>query len=268
MTPPIDDASAARGQGSLRLPLSPVTDGGVRPLVVGSVAVVAVALLLTVPASFAAGFTAVAVLMLVFAATWPALGGSRTPEAAAVVLAVSGAGIVAAALSQDLVWGAGGVALGIVLAFLQQVLRPDGREGLVLSLLAACAGLSVVASGALLAVLGHRVETHGIVIVTLAAVLASLIGDLLLPVAWLRPFLGLVVLAVAIVSALLIRSHVDGVSLAQAIGIAAAAGTLSFSFRRVLALEPAMLGPRGQLAAGVGSVLVVGAIAYLFDLLA
>ncbi|MDN5791392.1 MAG: hypothetical protein L0H25_11055, partial [Micrococcales bacterium] len=263
MTSPIDDEPGGRGQGALRLPLSPLTDDRIRPIAVGSTVVVAIALLVAVPLSLGAGLVVTGVIVLVFAATWPALAGSRTPDASGVVLAIAGVVIVAAAVREDLLWGAGGVALGIIASFLQQLSRPDGREGLVLSLLAACGGLCVVTSGTLLAALGHRADARGIVVVTTVAVIGSVVGDLLLPVAWLRPFLGLVVLVVAVGAALAVRTQVEGVTLTEAIGIAAAAGTLSWSFRRVLALEPAMLGVRGQFAAGAGSVLAVGALAYL-----
>ena len=207
-------------------------------------------LLVTASVGYAEGLTTLAVLALVFAATWPALGGSHTPGATSIVLVGSGAVIISAALRADLRWIAAAVALGIVLSFLQQVLRTE-REGLVTSLLAAFGGLSVLASASLLGALGHRDDTHGLVVITMVAVLASVLGDLLLPVRWLRPFLGLVVLAAALGLALLVRPHVGGVVLAQAIGVAAAAGTLSWSFRRVLALQPAMLGARGQVEAGL-----------------
>lgn len=268
VTQPLGDESSTPGQGSLRLPLSPVADDRTRPVAVGAVIGGAVLLLVTASIGYAAGLTALTVLALAFAATWPGLGGSHTPGATSIVLVVSGAVIVSAGLRADLRWIAAAVALGIVLSFLQQVLRRTGREGLVTSLLAAFGGLSVLASASLLGALGHRDDTHGLVVITMVAVLASVLGDLLLPVGWLRPFLGLVVLAAAVGVALLVRPHVDGVIVAQAIGVAAAAGTLSWSFRRVLALQPAMLGARGQVAAGLGSILAAGAIPYLFDVIA
>ena len=49
-----------------------------------------------------------------------------------------------------------------------------------------------------------------------------------------------------------------------AVGVAAGAGSLSWSWRRVLALQPAMLGVRGQVAAGVGSVLMAGVLVHIF----
>jgi hypothetical protein len=49
-----------------------------------------------------------------------------------------------------------------------------------------------------------------------------------------------------------------------AVGVAAGAGSLSWSWRRVLSLQPAMLGVRGQVAAGVGSVLMVGVMVHIF----
>ena len=48
------------------------------------------------------------------------------------------------------------------------------------------------------------------------------------------------------------------------LGIGAAAGTVSWSLRRVFALSPAMVTVRGQVGAGVGSVLAIGAIVNLF----
>src|SRR4051812_10398794 len=160
---------------TLRLPLSPVADDRVRPVVVGAVLVGAVALLVAVQASYGAGLATVAVLGLVFALCWPALGGSWTPGPTAVVMCVAGAGIIASAVREDLRWGAAAVAFGLIVSFLQQVLRPAGREGLVLSLLAAVGGLAVLASGALLAVLGHSSRSEGIVVVALVAVLASIV---------------------------------------------------------------------------------------------
>jgi hypothetical protein len=44
-------------------------------------------------------------------------------------------------------------------------------------------------------------------------------------------------------------------------------GTVSWSFRRVLALQPAMLTLRGQIGAGAGSVLAVGAVVHVFSVL-
>jgi hypothetical protein len=83
----------------------------------------------------------------------------------------------------------------------------------------------------------------------------------------LAPFLGFVALAAAILGALLAGSWFDEVGAWAAFGVGAAAGSLSWSFRRVLALQTAMLTVRGQVGAGVGSVLAVGAVAHLFSVI-
>lgn len=264
---PPQDEDLPPGRGSLRLPLSPVSGDVARAGSIGAVVVGAVILLAGVSVGRAAGLAMVVLLVFGFAALWPALGGSHTPGATSLVLIGSGAFIIWAGRRDDLRWVAAAVALGIVLAFLQQLLRRTGREGLVASLLAAFGGLSVLASASLLGALGQRDETQGLLVITMVAVLASVLGDLLLHVDLLRPFLGLVVLVAAVGVALLVHSYTDSVSVAQAIGVASAAGSLSWSLRRVLALQPAMIGVRGQVAAGLGSVLAVGAIPYLFDVI-
>ena len=68
-------------------------------------------------------------------------------------------------------------------------------------------------------------------------------------------------------AAVVVASRFAEVGTLEALGIGAAVGTVSWSFRRVLALEPAVLTVRGQVSAGVGSVLVVGAVVHLFSVL-
>ena len=82
-----------------------------------------------------------------------------------------------------------------------------------------------------------------------------------------RPSLGFVALAAAVLAAVVAASRFAEVGTLEALGIGAAVGTVSWSFRRVLALQPAVLTVRGQVSAGVGSVLVVGAVVHLFSVL-
>lgn len=188
--------------------------------------------------------------------------------ASSVVLALAGAGVLAATVRDDLRWLPAAVALGIVASFFHQLLRPPPREGLVLTLVAAFGGLVLLASGALLLASGHDSGARPVVVVAMIAAAAGVVGDLLVPVRVIRLFLGFVVLLVGMAAAGLAASRSDQLTVLAALGIGAAAATVSWSFRRVLALQPALLGVLGQVAVGAASVLLTGAVVRLFTLLA
>jgi hypothetical protein len=107
---------------------------------------------------------------------------------------------------------------------------------------------------------------HGtaVAVVAMAAVAASVVADLLAGSRVVSPLLGLVALVVSSVVAMLVGVWFDELSTLAALGIGAAAGTVSWSLRRVFTLSPAMVTVRGQVGAGVGSVLAIGAIVNLF----
>ncbi|MGN6751066.1 MAG: hypothetical protein ACTHJJ_00765 [Intrasporangium sp.] len=239
-----------------------------RPWSVAATLAGAVAVLLAVQSGYAALLVVVAVLTLAVVVGWPAVGGSRTPMASSVVLALAGAGVLAATVRDDLRWLPAAVALGIVASFFHQLLRPPPREGLVLTLVAAFGGLVLLASGALLLASGHDSGARPVVVVAMIAAAAGVVGDLLVPVRVIRLFLGFVVLLVGMAAAGLAASRSDQLTVLAALGIGAAAATVSWSFRRVLALQPALLGVLGQVAVGAASVLLTGAVVRLFTLLA
>lgn len=252
----------------LHLPLSPVATYRLRPVVVATVAVTAILLAAAALAGYAATLGLTLVLALVLAGSWPALSGSVTPAQTAVVLALSSLLIVGAALQADLRWIAAAVALGIVVSFFHQLIRPPGREGLVLTLLASFGGLALVASAATMAGLAHDGQAKAFVVVAMAALLAALLADVLVGAAALRPFLSVVALVAAVVAALLAATWFDRVDALDAAGLGAAVGTVSWSFRRVFSGQPAILGGLGQVAAGLGSVFVVGALVHLYGVIA
>ena len=202
---------------------------------------------------------------------WPGDGrcssGSHTPRATTLVLAVGSVAIVLSALRQDLLWVPAAVAFGILLAFFGQLVRRTGREGLVLTLLSSFGGLAVIASGTTAVVAANSDRGQAVAVVAMAAVAAAVVVDLLPGVRVLVPFLGLVALAVSVLAAVVAATRFADVNALEALGIGAAVGTVSWSFRRVLSLQPAMLTRRGQVGAGVGSVLAVGAVVHLFSVL-
>ena len=113
--------------------------------------------------------------------------------------------------------------------------------------------------------LGRRLHRgRAYLVVTMAAAAAAVVADLLVRKRALAPFLGLVALSAAIAGALIAGLFFDDIGGWVAVGVAAGAGSLSWSWRRVLALQPAMIGARGQIASGVGSVLLVGVVVHIF----
>jgi len=264
---PGPDASDSSGAaGSLRLPLSPAGADRIRWVSVVATLVAAVALLVAQGTGYAETLGVTLALALAVAWGWPLLTGSWTPTATTVVLAVASVAIVLSALRQDLLWVPAAVAFGILLAFSGQLVRRTGREGLVLTLLSSFGGLVVVASGTTAVVAANSDRGQAVAVVAMAAVGAAVVTDLLVGVRGAAPFLGFVALAAAVLAAV-VASRGSEVGSLEALGIGAAVGTVSWSFRRVLALQPAMLTVRGQVGAGAGSVLAVGAVVHLFSVL-
>jgi len=265
----LSDAVTTRtshGAGSLRLPLSPLSHH-VRHGTIAAVLASAIALAVASTGGFAMTLAVALVLALVLAWAWPVLGGSWAPDMTAGVLAISAVAIVFTALREDLRWTAAAVALGIVLSFLAPLMRRTGRDGLVLTLLAAFGGLVPMASITTALWAADDPRGRAFLIVTMASTAAAVVADLLVSRRGLSPYLGLVALLAAIAGAVVASLVLDEFSPWAAVGVGAAAGSLSFSFRRVLALQPAMLSLRGQVAAGVGSVLLTGVIVRLFTLI-
>src|SRR6476620_647737 len=255
--PDRSDASGAPGVvGSLQEPHSHHGAGRIRWGSIVATLVAAAVLLVAQDSGYAATLGVTLVLALALVWGWPRLTGSWTPVATTIVLGVASVAIVLSALREDLLWVPAAVAFGIVLAFVGQLVRRTGREGLVLTLLSSFGGLVVIASGttAVVAADTHRGQA------------VAVVADLLSGGRVAAPLLGFVALVVGMLAAV-VASRFAEVGTLEALGIGAAVGTVSWSFRRVLALEPAVLTVRGQVSAGVGSVLVVGALVHLFSVL-
>lgn len=259
--------------GPLNLPLSPVRADRVRLLTVGATVASALVLLLASGGGLGVTLPVALALGLVLAWAWPVLGGSFTPNATSVVLAISAVAILPTALRHDLRWTAAAVAFGVVLSFSAQLMRRTGREDLVLTLLASFGGLVPLASVTTAVVLVDDSQGRAVLVVAMAAAVCAVVADLFAGVRRLAAALGLVALAASMAGAavvVLVASSVgtwaQGVGVWSAVGIGAAVGTVSWSFRRVFVLQPAMVTARGQIAVGVGSVLLTGALVRIFAL--
>ena len=276
VVPASTSAAAASPTGPAATPdrPAPVTSSGelavaaVQVLAVATAVAAGLALLLAGTVGYAAVLGVVLVLALVLAWAWPVLGGSVTPGATSVVLVLSALAIVATAARDDLRWSAAAVAFGLLLSFFAQLLRRTGREGLVLTLLASFGGLVLITSATTAVVSSNTDRGSALLVAAMAAVAAAALADLFGSASTLRPFLSVVAMLLGVVAAVLVASRYDAVSTWSALGLGAAAGVGSFSFRRVMASASAGLGVRGQVAAGLGSVLLVGALVRLFTVVA
>lgn len=202
-------------------------------------------------------------LALVLAWSWPSFSGSLTPRATAVVLAFSAVTIVLSALRDDLRWVAAAVALGVVLSFFAALRRTAGREGLVLSLLSAFAGLALIASGT--TAVSPVATAHGraLVLVAMAAVVAAMVADLFVGVVRHSAVLAAVAVIMGVCAANAVGFRSSGTAapgVVTMVVVGAGAAALSWAFRRVLAFQPGTGTLQGQVGAGAGSLLVVGAV--------
>ena len=240
---------------------SPV-DAGERRLVTLVTTVVGAGALLVAGASGRGPLLAVTlVLSLVLAWSWPSISGTFTPQATAVVLGLSSVAIVLSALRDDLRWVAAAAAFGIVLSFFAQLRRTSGREGLVLSLLSAFGGLVLIASGTTAVVAGDSDQGRALVVAAMAAVVAALVADLVVGIVAHPAVLGaLAVLVGAAAATVVVGLASSGAGTGTAALVGAGVGAVSWALRRVLAIQPGIRAVRGQLGAGVGSLLAVGAI--------
>ena len=263
-----EGALVAPGAGTLQVPLSPVAADRIRWSTIVTTVVGAIALLIANASGYAPTLVVTLALALAVSWGWPVLSGSFTPDASTIVLAVSAVAIVLGALRDDLRWVAAAVAFGIVLSFSAQLLRRTGREGLVLTLMSSFGGLAVIASGATGVVAANSTRGTAVAVVAMTAVAVAVVADLLAGVQAAAPVLGLVALVAGVLAGALAASRLDDVGSLAGLGIGAAVATLSWSFRRVLALEPAMTTLRGQVGAGAGSVVAMGALVHLFTVFA
>ena len=255
-------ASAASGPITVPAPEMPL-----QPLV--TIAVVALAGLLTITAF--AGSPLVA-LALAFAAGvmvwgWSALLGLPSPRGTSLVLAVGSAGAILTALatSEDpfLAWMPAALAGSMIVAFIHQLARRDGRPRLVESIASTIMAIAIVVSGASLVAL-PRIE-HGswVVAIASAAVAVSAVTDLAGASRRLRPWLLPLAMLAGGIAAILVGHIFGAVGWGAAALLGVLAAGVSHAVRRVLATLPAISSARSQLVSACASVLTGGVVVYV-----
>jgi hypothetical protein len=240
---------------------------GVRVIAVGSTLALAVLVGLSALSSADALAVAIGFVSVVLAWGWVRLTDAPSQRGAALVLAVGGLVIcAAAALTRTdpyLVWVPVAVAVTVVAAFLHQVFRPGGRPRLTEGIAASAGALAVMASGAALIPVPHYPHGGQWVLVSVLGVAAAALPVLLLgrqvSAGWV--LLGAVVLgtvAVVITSVL-----VMGVPVGAAALVGVLVSGISHSMMRVLFALPGARAARSAVAVGAAAVLSVGVVVYL-----
>jgi len=245
----------ARAAAAAAKPISlPVPEMPLQPLV--TVAVVALAGLLALTA-FAGSLTvalAVAMAAGVMSWGWAGLLGLPSPRGTTFVLVVGSAGAIGTVLASvdepyPLAWMPAALAGSMLVAFLHQLARRDGRPRLV--------------SGASLVALPGAEHGAWVVAIAASAVAVSAVTDLAggspRLCAWLLPMAMLAGGAVAILVGNV--AGVVGWGAAALLGVLAAG--VSHAVRRVLATLPSISGARSQLASACASVLTGGVVVYV-----
>jgi hypothetical protein len=255
-------AAAASGPVTLPVPEMPL-----QPLV--TLTVVALAALLTVTAFAGPAMVALAVAFAagVIAWGWAGLLGLPSPRGTTVVLTAASAAAVGTALAtrEDplLAWMPAALAGSMVVAFLHQLARKDGRPRLVESIAATITAIAIVVSGASLVGL-PRIE-HGAWMVTIAAtaMAASAGTDLLGGSRRLLPWLLPLAMLAGGLAAILVGQLLGAAGWGRAAFLGVLAAMVSHAVRRALATLPAISSARSQLVSACASVLTGGVVVYV-----
>jgi len=245
----------------------PVPEMHRQPLV--TIAVVACAGLLAISAFAGPLLVGVTVALAagVMAWGWSGLLGLPSPRGTAFVLTVGAAASVGTALATRddplLGWMPAALAGSVIVAFVHQLSRRDGRPRLVESIASTVTAIAIMVSGACFVVLPRTNHGAWVVALAAAAIAVSALTDMVVNMprfsAWLLPLAMVAGGVVAI-----------GLGLASGVvtwGPAALMGVLSagvsHALRRVLAMLPAISGLRSQLVSASASVLTVGVVVYV-----
>lgn len=259
-TPPADaddDATTA----SLLLPHRPW-----RPLVTlsagaGATAVAVAMLLGTVPV-----FVVVGLAMLLLAGGWVLLLGLPSPRGTTAVLAgagiiLLGSGVLSEQLRQSLLPGA--VALAMIVEFVHQLARRDGRPRLVESVSASVTGITLLASGACLLLLTGLPGGVACTVAVFGAVAVASLADPMLRWGVGGPVTATAAVGLGALTAAALGTVVQtGLSAALLVVAGAIAAASSYALRQVQSVLPTLFGRRAQLASGISSVLATGVLAY------
>jgi hypothetical protein len=255
-------AAAASGPVTVPVPQMPL-----QPLV--TIAVVALAGLLAITAFAGPVLLALAVALAagVIAWGWSGLLGLPSPRGTAFVLAVGSAAAIGTALATRvdpfLAWMPAALAGSMIVAFLHQLARRDGRPRLVESIASTITAIAIVVSGASLVVLPRTLNGAWVVALACSAVAVSALTDLAGASQRLRAWLLPLAMLAGGVAAIVVGHTLGVLSWGAAALLGVLAAGVSHAVRRVLSMLPAISNARSQLVSACASVLTCGVVVYV-----
>jgi hypothetical protein len=237
-----------------------------RPLSIAATVAFAALVALTGYASPQFVALAVALAGFVLAWGWPLLLSLPSPRGTTAVLAIGTVLMTSTALlTRDdpyLEWMPAALAVSVIVGFLHQLMRRDGRPRLTESVAAVTSALAIISAGTALAPIPHALHGEHALAATMAGLGVGALADPCVSIPRLRQWALFIAMLVgggaAVVVALVAGDLLAGP--AALLGLLAAA--ISHAARRVLAPLPATAMPRAQLAAAATSSLLIGVVAY------
>lgn len=198
---------------------------------------------------------------------WPVLLGLPSPRGTMGVLAAGTVFMTAAVmLTPDapyLRWLPAAMAVAVVVAFLHQLMRRDGRPRLTESVAATTSGLAIIAAGITLAPIPHVLAGEHALAAAMAGVGVGVLADPLVATARLRQWALFISMLLGGAAALAVAALAHHPRLAPAALLGLLAAAVSHAGRRILAVLPATVLPRAELAVAASSSMLVGAVVYL-----
>lgn len=243
------------------------------PRYLSLITTIAAAVLVAVSSAAGEMILALALLIgsLIIAWGWPRAAGLPSPKGSAAVLATAAVLLIGVVIAVDtdpfLRWGSAALAIALVMMFLHQLMRRDGRPRLTESVIGTSLGLAVLGSGAAYLPLVHDEIGPQLITCAMVAIAVGTGADLLVAMPSVRPWLlplAMVLGGLASVLAALLLSAPD-IPPAALIGVCAAA--LSHVVRRLLSPEAGSFSSQGQIATGLASVAMVGSLLWVIDIL-
>ena len=203
---------------------------------------------------------------LVLAWGWPVLLNLPSPRGSMGVLA-TGTLLMAAAVvltRQDpfLAWVPAALAVSVVIAFLHQLMRRDGRPRLTESVAGTTSGLAIISSGVTLAPLPHVLGGGAALAAAMAGLGVGALADPLIGMKRLRQWalpIGMVIGGLAALAVGLVAGEAQTAAMVL-LGLMTAG--VSHASRRIMAVLPSAGSARAQLAMSASSSMVIGVVVY------
>lgn len=240
---------------------------GARTLTI--LATVAFAALVALTAYASPQFVALAVALagFVLAWGWPVLLSLPSPRGTSAVLATGTVLMTATVLvTRDdpfLQWLPAALAVSVLVAFLHQLMRRDGRPRLTESVAATISGLAVISAGVALAPIPHVFGGEDALAATMAGLGLSVLADPCIALRRLRQWALFIAMVLGGAGAVAVATVAGMPRTAPAALLGLLAAAIAHAARRVMAPLPATAFPRAQLAVAAASSLLVGVVAFV-----